>query len=463
MPPPFRPVASVDIAAACAALVLPRSFLPRLDQSRLDLQSLIDSLRGKHEKPFHTPNAGPRPPTPLQTIDPLAHVLPQPLARRYLSTRRDLHFLSMHLRGLHPPPFFQRAARPLRHQPKDLSPIPFQVTNVQHLGADAVQIDLEAPPGSLTTFLPGQFLTLTVEVDGATHRRAYSIWSTPEALPRVSIAVKRVPNGAVSGYLHDHIKPGDTLLARGPAGLFTVAPNPTSQRHLIAFAAGSGITPILSIVQSTLRNEPLSQIDLVYGNRHEHTILFRDLLDDLASIHGDRFRVHHVLSQPSESWQGTTGHVNDLSATALLEKPGLDASAEYLLCGPDPMMRTLRTWLDRHGIAASQIHQERFVSPRPDSHRPRPSSPQPATYRIHGKARDVLVPASKTVLQAGLDAGLAMGHSCAMGGCGACKVMLQKGSVHMDEPNALTARERDAGYVLACIAYPQEPIEVESP
>jgi ferredoxin-NADP reductase len=343
-----------------------------------------------------------------------------------------------------------------------MSPFPFQVTNVQRLTADAIQIDLEAPE-SLTTFTPGQFLTLTVEVDGTSHRRAYSIWSTPESLPRLSIAVKRVPHGVVSGHLHDHVKAGDTLLARGPAGLFAITPNPVAH-HIVAFAAGSGITPILSIVQSVLRNEPDTQIDLVYGNRHEHTILFRDLLDALASSHGDRFRLHHVLSQPSESWQGATGRVNESTAATLLEDVnGSEASSEYLLCGPDPMMRTLSAWLDRRGVPASRIRQERFLSPRPDSHRPRPSSPQPATYRIHGISRDVLVPPSKTVLQAGLDAGMAMGHSCAMGGCGACKVKLRRGSVYMDEPNALTASEREAGNVLACIAYAQEPIEVESP
>jgi len=465
---PYRPVSSVDLAAAFASVVLPKAWHPRLDQTRLDLQSVLDSLRGRHEPPFRDLHGGPRSPKPLLTIDPVEHLLPRPLAERYVTTRRDLRFLSLSLRGQHPPPFTRRHATERLQNFEaptalDLQTRKFRVAAIEHPIADAVTLELDAPAGVVESFLPGQFLTLTVEIGGVSHRRAYSICSPPLSLPRLTITVKRVEGGIVSNYLNDEVRVGDLLRVHGPAGTFTVAPDPRAERHVVILAAGSGITPMLSIIHGLLHQEPATRIDLVYGNRSEQSILFKDPLDELAAAFPERLSVHHVLSRPSKAWKGRTGRVDRRGAAELLDVIGDDGlPAEYLVCGPQPMMDEVLGELAARGVTASRIRQERFVSPRSTSTAALPTTPQPATFSVAGVAHELIVQPNKSLLQAGLDAGLPLGYSCAMGGCGACKVKLRRGSVRMDEPNALTSQEREGGYVLACIAHPTEPVEVEA-
>jgi ring-1,2-phenylacetyl-CoA epoxidase subunit PaaE len=465
----FRPVSSVDLAAAFASVVLPKAWHPRLDQTRLDLQSVLDSLRGHHEPPFRDLHGGPRSPKPLRTIDPVEHILPRPLAERYAATRRDLRFLSLSLRGHHPPPFTRRqqaTQRPRVVEPSiapNLQTRKFRVAAIEHPIEDAVTLELEAPAGAVETFLPGQFLTLTVEIAGVSHRRAYSVCSSPASLPRLSITIKRVEGGIVSNYLNDEVRVGDLLRVHGPAGTFTVVPDPRAERHFVILAAGAGITPMISIIHDLLHAEPGTRIDLVYGNRSEQSILYRAWLEEMAAAFSERFTVHHMLSRPSPDWKGKLGRVDRRNADEVLDAIVADGSpAQYLVCGPQPMMEEVREALAARGVPAASIRQERFVSPRSATTAALPTTPQPATFSVAGVEHELIVPPTKTLLQAGLDAGLPLGYSCAMGGCGACKVKLRRGSVRMDEPNALTSQEREGGYVLACIAHPTEPVEVEA-
>ena len=336
-----------------------------------------------------------------------------------------------------------------------------RVMSVEHPTGDDVVIEVLVPPGAMQGFLPGQFITVSVRVDGVVHRRAYSICSTPDALPALRIAIRRVRGGTVSTYLHDRVKRGDTIEARGPSGTFTETPDAGRRRRFLMLAAGSGITPMMSIIPALLQDEPRTDVDLVYGNRSEASILFREPIERLAATHPDRFRVHHVLSRPSDGWQGSRGRVDPTFVSSLIEaEQDGDAHTDYMLCGPEAMMHALAEMLESRGVPSSKIRRERFVTPRQTS--PRPDAPQRGVYHVRGTSWDVVIPAGRTLLQAGVEAGLPLRSSCAMGGCATCKVKLRRGAVHMDEPNALTAREREDGYVLACIAYATEPVEVVS-
>ncbi|MFW5740085.1 MAG: 2Fe-2S iron-sulfur cluster-binding protein, partial [Myxococcota bacterium] len=441
---------------------------PRLDQTRLDVQSIIDSLRGKREAPFRSDNAGPRPPTPLESIDPVEHVLPKSIARRYVATRRDIRFLTLSLRGQHPPPFTQRRADTFERR-RDAGRRPaletktVRVTAVQRTTPDAVTLMLEASSGSFEDFEPGQFMTIAVDIEGVRYQRAYSICTPRTALPRLAITVKRVEGGVVSNYLNDRVCAGDLIRVRGPSGSFCIRPNPEAQRHFVLFAAGSGITPMMSILDALLREEPDARVDLIFGNRNEQSILFQEQLEQYAAEFPDRFSVRHVLSRASEDWQGARGRVDRPAASAWLDSLETGSiEPMYLLCGPGPMMESVREELLSRGVPSDRIQQERFVTPRADVRTALPTTPQQATFVLDGVAHDLTVEPGASLLQAGLDAGLPLGHSCTMGGCGACKVKMRRGAVHMDEPNALTPQEREAGYVLACIAHPTEPLEVES-
>ena len=464
----FRSPSAIDIAARCASAILPNGWHPRIDQTRLDLQAVIDAVRGRHPPPFFDQLHGPTPPTPLHAIDPIESLLPRALAHRYLSVRRDLRSVSDGIRGRHPAPF----SIPHRRTILSVAPtqaatqnwIPVRVTSVERHGGIAATLHLEAQPSALPAFLPGQFVTVDVDLNGATHRRAYSICSSPAEAPRIAITIKRVEGGTVSGYLIDSVQAGDVLRLRGPSGSFTAPVGDDAQPHLLLFAAGSGITPMMSILRAVLPAPPHTRVSLLFGNRNEDHILFRQELDQLVENHGARFDLVHVLSHASPTWTGARGRIDTTSAPRLLDAlPDFDpTNATYMLCGPEGMMDAVQSVLLERGAVGSQIHRERFLSPGSVEDTARiPKTEQTVSFRSGDTERVFVVPPGRTILEAGLDAGVPLKFSCAMGGCAACRVKLRKGTVYMPEPNALTDQERADGFVLACISHPTEAVEVE--
>ncbi|HEX4446950.1 MAG TPA: iron-sulfur cluster-binding domain-containing protein, partial [Polyangiaceae bacterium] len=219
-------------------------------------------------------------------------------------------------------------------------------------------------------------------------------------------------------------------------------------------------------------SEPDTRIALVYGNGGLEDVIFKDALDALAAEHASgaaggprRFRVRHVLERPPPSWDGGSGRLDgDALARELDALDDADlASAEYFLCGPAPMMAAARASLENRGVAPSRIREERFVS----AHALPGASPSAASHEVTLRMRDgerrVVVAAGRTVLETALDAGLDMPFSCAVGGCGTCRVRLARGSLVMDEPNCLSTQERAEGYVLACVSRPTAPCTLEVP
>lgn len=331
---------------------------------------------------------------------------------------------------------------------------------------DAISVYLTEKDGSPISFKPGQFLSVDVEVEGEVHRRAYSLASACVANTPVHITVKRIEEGRVSNQLNDTLQAGDTLSVLGPSGNFTVEPRALNERHLVMVAGGSGITPIMCLLETILREEPGSRVTLVYGNRGWDDIIFRRRLAALGDEMGDRLRVDHVLDQPPEGWSGGRGL---LTPSVLAQR--FDAleiadsgSLRYFICGPTPMMEAAHEVLRTRGVDGARISEERFT--RPEDRHGRAGSDKVETVMITrgGENHGVQVSPGQTILEAALAAGLEMPFSCAMGGCGACRVKNREGEIQMEEPNCLSRAERDQGYVLACVGRPltHATIEVES-
>ena len=304
-------------------------------------------------------------------------------------------------------------------------------------------------------FRAGQHLTLLVKMDGVTHRRCYSFSSAPGGNERPSITVRRTPDGLVSRHLHETVSPGDTLLATDPAGEFTLATSPAASR-LVAFVAGGvGVTPLMSLVECLLREEPASRAILLCGNRSKDEIIFRGRIAALEAAHSPRLLVRHALDSPPAGWTGIAGA---LDGERVLEALGEAAADAYYVCGPQPMMDSVCESLAGAGVASQRIHTERFAYAR--AARALPTRAAEVTFTASGKR--VTAQPGQTILQAGLDAGLDLPHSCTMGGCGACRVRKSSGDVVASEPNCLTDREREEGYILACCSYADGDVTIEN-
>lgn len=341
-----------------------------------------------------------------------------------------------------------------------------RVASVSRQTTDGVSIRLEPVEGVLPAFVAGQFLSLVLSIDGVEHRRAYSICSSPNDRAGLTIGCKRVANGRVSTYLCERLRQGDVVRVLGPSGTFTVRPQAGAERRFALVAGGSGITPLLSIAQSVLEFEPASSVTLLYANRARETVMFRAELDALVARHPTRLRIVHLFEVAAADEQVAVGRLDgalfESILATLLPHPLTDA--EWFVCGPEPMMDAVLDVLDEKGVPADRIRRERFTTaPRPATSANAPTSPQRVVIRIGAETRAFVVTPGQTVLEAALGAGVAIPFSCALGGCGSCRVQLVSGEIAQDEPNCLLPRERAEGLTLACIARPRTNLEIVVP
>lgn len=400
----------------------------------------------------------------------LVAVLPKFIASRLEVLQDDVRMIVGGWSGQTPPPFMRREplARHVHARPASrdlLATRTLHVARVTRETPDAVSVHLVDPTGRRIAFVPGQFFTLLVTLpNGDVVRRAYSISNMPDedgAVREARITIKRITGGLVSNHLNDSVVEGARFEVLGPSGNFTTTFEPTKKRHLMMFAGGSGITPLMSLARTLLEREPSSRVSLVYGNRSSADIIFHDELHALAAQHGDRFTLRHVLTNPASGFSGRTGLLDRRNATAELET--LSAADEYFVCGPEPMMVAVREALEARGVPSSSIREERYSSPgrrtRPDV----PLVPQRVLVRQRGQERVVWTKAGQTLLEAGLEAAMPMPFSCSMGGCGACRVKLVQGDVVSEEPNCLSAEEHREGFVLACVSRAASACTLEVP
>ena len=306
------------------------------------------------------------------------------------------------------------------------------------------------------SYRAGQHLTLLVDIDGMTHRRCYSFSSSPASQQRPAITVRRMPEGVVSRHLHDRVHVGDTLVAAAPAGSFTLATDPHASRDVVFIAGGVGITPLISLAETLLREEPLSRAVLLCGNRAESEIIFRSRIAALEVQFAPRLAVQHALDTPPAGWRGLAGALDGARALQALGTARADAC---YVCGPEAMMQSVCAALAAAGHERRRIRTERFAyASATATHVPDHS----AEITFAASGRRVTATPGQTILQAGLEAGLDLPFSCTMGGCGACKVRKTSGEVVMSEPNCLGELEREAGYVLACCSYADTNVTIEN-
>lgn len=426
---------------------------------------IVDRTGGKSPSPTVSDV---EPPVPLGEVDTLS-VFPRGIAEKLRAAGRDIEMLRNRLvLGKTPPPLIERpkpaagAVVSLPRKAPDLSRS-LRVTKVVEETPDAISIYLTEMDGSEIEFQPGQFLSVDVDVGGERLRRAYSLANA--CLPSVPrhITVKRIREGRCSNQLNETIREGDELHVLGPSGSFTVEPREVNARHLVMIAGGSGITPVMSILETVLRVERGSRITLIYGNRGWQDVIFRDRLEALRAEFPERLTVDHVLEEPPEWWTGESGLLSADVLESRLRALQLDDDGmqRYFLCGPTPMMDAAHEVLATRGIGPSRIAEERFTHPEARSEVAGSEKTELIMISRAGQEQGIQVEPGQTILEAALAAGIDMPFSCAMGGCGACRVRLTRGDVQMEEPNCLSGAERERGYVLTCIGRPLGPCHVE--
>lgn len=337
------------------------------------------------------------------------------------------------------------------------------VKDVRRETADCVSLALEVPAALAERFrhTQGQYLNLRRRLGGEELRRSYSICSGLDD-GELRIAVKAVPEGRFSSWANRELKAGDTLEAMPPEGRFFVPLDPANAKHYVAFAAGSGITPVLALLKTTLAREPRSRFTLIYGNRALDSVIFNEALENLKDKHLARLALYHVFSRDPQQVELFNGRLDRAKVAQFLDTllaPG--SIDEAFVCGPDPMMADAQAALEAHGVARARIHVERFGVPAPrGADRPAPGKvaardAAQVTVIVDGtRYHFALAADGPSVLEAALKAGADLPYACKAGVCCTCRARLVEGEVRMDANYTLEDDEVARGFRLTCQSHP---------
>jgi len=337
---------------------------------------------------------------------------------------------------------------------------PLTVERLEHETRDSVRIALAVPEelASEYEFLPGQHLPFQISLNGKKVRRTYSICSAQGVSP-LEIGVRVQPGGLFSGYAANALKVGDTIEAMPPSGQFHVDLDEARARDYVGFAAGSGITPILSMIKSVLEREPNSRFVLFYGNRKQATTMFIEDLYALKNLHPERLQLHFVFSQEDQEFAIAAGRLDADKVRELHERfcTGLDPAA--FVCGPDTMIDVVTETLVEIGLDADSVHSERFGVPRKsgEAKAAAAKAADHATVTVimdgHEKSFD-MQRGDENIVDAAAGHGIELPYSCKGGVCATCRCHVRDGEVTMATNYGLESWEVEKGFVLACQSRP---------
>ncbi len=351
---------------------------------------------------------------------------------------------------------------------------------------EAYTLFFDNPDPDLFRYLPGQYLTLKVLINGEFYRRAFSLSSSPVLDHRLSVTIKRVQGGLVSNYLRDYLSTGDFIEIMPPMGHFTVTPLLEAANHYVLIGGGSGMTPLMSILRTVLVSEPNSKVSLWVCNKQRSAIIFREQLAVLSTNYPDRLHVFHTLTQPEADWTGARGRLDQKTIYQLVSELFMtdELRKQFYICGPSGLMDAAEKALEAHAVHPANIFRERYTAAVPSeaevaaAYETSDDSIKAVDYFdgethyiladrqivviLDGKPNDILVRPNQTVLRAAMDAQLDPPYACQSGICTTCRAMLISGTVAMEETEGLSAAELEEGFVLTCQCHPlSETVELE--
>lgn len=343
-----------------------------------------------------------------------------------------------------------------------------KLAKIDRLTADSVQLSFDTQLMPDFAYQAGQYVTLCFNIKGEEVRRAYSICSKPGD-QYLAVAVKEVKHGLVSTHINRSVMPGEHIRVMVPQGNFTFTPDTSKERHIVLFGAGSGITPLLSILKTVLAEEPKSRVTLFYGNRRKDTIMFYNELESLGN--DSRVSIYHILSEDSGQQPLFAGRINFGKTLELVYNFANDNLEKiYYVCGPGEMMISCKDALIDSGVDAKSIHMEYFENPDLKGKTSEPitvSAPVPMSpdgmseVHVHLDGNDytfALGAKGKTLLEAAISNGADAPFSCRGGVCTTCRAKINEGAVSMDSNLSLTDEEIEEGYILTCQSHPASAV-----
>ena len=337
---------------------------------------------------------------------------------------------------------------------------PLRIVEVRRETPDSVSLRFEVPPALAQeyAFVQGQHVTLRTHLDGSEVRRSYSICAGVDD-GELRVAIKHVPGGLFSSFANTRLQAGDTIDVLTPEGRFNTPLDPSQAKHYVAFAAGSGITPVLSLIKTTLAREAASRFTLFYGNRRQSCVMFLEALEDLKDRYLHRFTLYCLFSRDHQDVALFNGRLDREKVLALVGSlVPVGAIDEVFVCGPGAMIDEAADALHERGVPAARIHMERFGVPgQVPAHRVEPGDAPHAMIEvaIDGSRRELqFFESDPSILDAALRAGVELPYSCRGGMCCTCRGKILSGKVRMDKNYSLEPRDLEAGFVLTCQAHP---------